>query len=100
MDAERREFLRWVEAEACLSGNTVAAYRRDLEDYARFLAARRKAPSRVRPHDVVEYLASLRESGRAEVSTAHDLGSPEQLEPIAKKFLGVSLDEITSAFGK
>ncbi len=67
-DGEQREFLRWVEAEACLSRNTVAAYRRDLEDYARFLAARRRAPRRARPHDVVEYLARLRALGRAEAT--------------------------------
>jgi len=69
-DGERREFLRWVEAEACLSRNTVAAYRRDLEDYARFLAARRRGPRRARPHDVVEYLARLRALGRAEATIA------------------------------
>jgi integrase/recombinase XerD len=68
VDNERREFLRWVEAEARLSSNTLAAYRRDLEDYARFLAARRRAPARARPHDVVEYLAKLRADGRAEAT--------------------------------
>ncbi len=67
-DGEQREFLRWVEAEACLSRNTVAAYRRDLEDYGRFLAARRRAPRRARPHDIVEYLAGLRALGRAEAT--------------------------------
>ncbi len=65
-DGERREFLRWAEAEACLSRHTVAAYRRDLEDYARFLGER--TPSRARPHDVVEYLARLRSGGRAEAT--------------------------------
>jgi len=68
VDALRREFLRWAEAEACLSPNTVAAYRRDLEDYARFLASRRKAPLGIRPHDVIEYLARLRRDGRAEAT--------------------------------
>lgn len=68
VDGERREFLRWVEAEARLSRNTVAAYRRDLEDYARFLALRRRAPLRARPQDVVEYLARLRADGRAEAT--------------------------------
>jgi integrase/recombinase XerD len=68
VDAERREFLRWVEAEACLARNTVAAYRRDLEDYARFLEGRRRDARRVRPHDVVEYLAHLRALGRAEAT--------------------------------
>ncbi len=68
VDGERREFLRWAEAEACLSRNTVAAYRRDLEDYARFLAARRRAPKAARQKDIVDYLARLREAGRAEAT--------------------------------
>jgi integrase/recombinase XerD len=70
VDAERREFLRWAEAEACLSKNTVAAYRRDLEDYAAFLGARRRDAPRARPHDVVEYLAKLRADGRAEATVS------------------------------
>jgi site-specific recombinase XerD len=64
MENERREFLRWAEAEAGMSPLTVAAYRRDLEDYARFLAPRRHA----RPSDVVAYLANLRAKGRAEAT--------------------------------
>jgi integrase/recombinase XerD len=62
-DAARREFLRWAQAEAGLSGNTVAAYRRDLEDYARFLGSR--ALARARPSDVLRYLAHLRDKDRA-----------------------------------
>jgi len=66
MVPERREFLRWAEAEAGLARNTLLAYRRDLEDYARFLGRKR----RVRPRDVVAYLAHLRKSGRAETTIA------------------------------
>ncbi|MHC4939648.1 MAG: tyrosine recombinase [Planctomycetota bacterium] len=66
MDLERAEFLRWAEAEAGLARNTLLAYRRDLEDYARFLGRRKT----VRPRDVVDYLASLRKQGRAETTIA------------------------------
>src|SRR5262245_28159413 len=67
-DVGQAEFLRWAEAEAALSPHTVAAYRRDLEDYARFLSTRRRSPSRAVASDVVAYLASLRERGRAEAT--------------------------------
>jgi integrase/recombinase XerD len=66
MRAERAEFLRWAQAEAGLARNTLLAYRRDLEDYARFLGRRRK----IRPKDVVAYLARLRKQGRAETTIA------------------------------
>ena len=62
-----REFLRWAEAEAGLSANTLAAYRRDLEDYGAFLAQRRhRRGDRARPGDVLAYLGHLRRSGRSE----------------------------------
>ncbi|MHC4407769.1 MAG: tyrosine recombinase [Planctomycetota bacterium] len=66
MDLERTEFLRWAEAEAGLARNTLLAYRRDLEDYARFLGGKKQ----VRPRDVVDYLAHLRKLGRAETTIA------------------------------
>lgn len=66
MDRERNEFLRWAEAEAGLARNTLLAYRRDLADYARFVGRRRK----VRPRDIVDYLAHLRHEGRAETTIA------------------------------
>jgi len=65
MDLEREEFLRWAEAEAGLARNTLLAYRRDLADYARFVGRRK-----VRPRDVVGYLAHLRKAGRAETTIA------------------------------
>jgi len=70
MDTERREFLRWAEAEAGLAKNTLLAYRRDLDDYGRWLARRRQPLPRVRARDVVDYLASLRRAGRAETTVA------------------------------
>jgi len=70
MDTERQEFLRWAEAEAGLAKNTLLAYRRDLDDYGRWLQKRRKPLSRLKARDVVDYLASLRKAGRAETTVA------------------------------
>jgi integrase/recombinase XerD len=61
-----REFLQWAEAEAGFSRNTIAAYRRDLADYALFCGSRR----RLRPADVLAYLGALRKVGRAEATIA------------------------------
>jgi integrase/recombinase XerD len=66
MDALLDEFLRWSEAEAGHSGHTLAAYRRDLEDYAAFLARRRRGFRDARATDVLSYLGHLRRTGRAE----------------------------------
>jgi integrase/recombinase XerD len=63
-----REFLRWAEVEAGLSRHTLAAYRRDLEDYAGFLRGRGQRTGRVRPGDILAYLGHLRRSGRAEAT--------------------------------
>jgi len=66
MNALRDEFLRWSEAEAGHSSHTLAAYRRDLDDYAAFVAQRRRDFRDARPTDVLAYLGHLRRTGRAE----------------------------------
>ena len=60
------EFLHWAEAEAGLSANTLAAYRRDLADYTAFLGKRRGEKSA----HVLAYLGALRRDGRAEATIA------------------------------
>jgi integrase/recombinase XerD len=61
-----REFIQWAEAEAGLSPNTLAAYRRDLADYAVFCGNR----NRLKPADILAYLGALRRNGRAESTIA------------------------------
>ncbi len=60
------EFLHWADAEAGLSANTLAAYRRDLADFTSFLGKRRGT----RPSHVLAYLGALRRAGRAESTIA------------------------------
>ena len=67
------DFLRWAELEAGLSANTVAAYRRDLQDCDAFLKARRRSLVKCRTEDVLDYLRSLRRDGRAETTLARRL---------------------------
>jgi integrase/recombinase XerD len=67
------EFLAWGRTEAGLSANTLAAYRRDLLDYAARLGARAARPDRVGPAEVRAYLAALRKAGRKETTIARRL---------------------------
>jgi integrase/recombinase XerD len=70
VESARAEFLKWAEAEAGLARNTLAAYRRDLNDYEGWLVRRRLPLKRAKARDVVEYLAHLRRLGRAETTVA------------------------------
>ncbi len=67
IEAFAAEFLRWGETEAGLSRNTLAAYRRDLADYAAFAARRGRS---LLATDVLAYLGGLRQRGRAESTIA------------------------------
>ena len=54
-------YLRHVSIERGLSVNTVAAYRRDVGEYLRFLSARGiQTPQAIAPHDVSAFSAGLR----------------------------------------
>ena len=57
------EFISYVTTEKGLSENTIAAYRRDLDTWARFCARKKIAVTKAGPEDVTEFLERLR-SGR------------------------------------
>jgi integrase/recombinase XerD len=78
-------FLDMLAAERGAAGNTLAAYRRDLEDYGAFLAAKRIDASEVEPAAVRAYLASLEERGLKASSAARRLSAVRQFH----KFLYV-----------
>jgi integrase/recombinase XerD len=57
-----REYLRYLVVERGLAANTIESYQRDLRRYAGLLTARGvRALGDVRPADVAEFLATLRE---------------------------------------
>jgi len=74
-------YLRHVTVERGLSANTVAAYRRDLERYRRFLAENGTTdPAAVRPTDVAAFSGALRgEEALTASSTARMLSSVRSL---------------------
>ena len=69
------EYLGTLQSEQGASRNTLVAYRRDLADHLRFLAAHRLAPVAVEPDDVVSWLERLRARGLAPASVARRLSA-------------------------
>lgn len=64
-------FVEFLAVERARSDNTIAAYRRDLEDYARFLARRgRGSFAEATSEDVREYLTFLHKEMRRSRATA------------------------------
>jgi integrase/recombinase XerD len=68
LDAE--EFLAWLTVERGRAANTLAAYRRDLSAYCRWLGA---SPRTTTEADLERYVAHLRSEGRASSSIARAL---------------------------
>jgi len=71
-------FLEMLAAERGASANTLAAYRRDLEDFGRFLARRRRALDAATARDLRDYLQSLSAAGRAARTLARRLSALRQ----------------------
>lgn len=69
------EFLGSLQSERGASRNTVAAYRRDLDDFQRFLRQHRLAVTGVAPDDVVGYVERLRRRGLRPSSIARRLSA-------------------------
>lgn len=71
-------FLEMMSAERGAAANTIAAYRRDLADYAGFLAAQGRVPSKAERGDVVAYLDRLHAEGLSGASSARHLSAIRQ----------------------
>jgi integrase/recombinase XerD len=69
------EYLGALQSERGASRNTLAAYRRDLDDYLKHLRARRLEPSAATPDDVVGWIEQLRRRGLAPSSVARRLSA-------------------------
>ena len=72
-------FLDMIASERGASQNTIDAYRRDLEDYASFLAGSGTSVANSATDDVRAYLASLVKRGMAANSSARKLSAIRQL---------------------
>jgi integrase/recombinase XerD len=78
-------FLDMLAAERGAAENTLSAYRRDLEDYGGFLAAKRIDVASTDPAAIRAYLASLEQKGLRASSAARRLSAVRQFH----KFLYV-----------
>ena len=77
-EALAERFLEMLAAERNAADNTLAAYRRDLADYAGFLARRGCAPDMATEEDVRAYLAGLAQAGLARATQARRLSAVRQ----------------------
>jgi integrase/recombinase XerD len=71
-------FLEAIAAERAASGNTIAAYRRDLEDYSAFLTKRGGEPLTASSEDVRAFLSQRSAAGLMASSLARQLSSVRQ----------------------
>jgi integrase/recombinase XerD len=73
------QFLEMLAAERGAADNTLQAYRRDLDDFVRYLVTRNQALPDVVPADISAYLRAISESGLAPASRARRLSAIRQL---------------------
>lgn len=71
-------FLEMMAAERGAAANSIAAYRRDLEDYSAFLAARAVPAEKAEAQGIRDYLANLERRGMAKSSVARKLSAIRQ----------------------
>ena len=71
-------FLEMMSAERGAARNTIEAYRRDLDDYLGYLAARGARPTTAGREQVVGYLAALSAQGLAAATSARHLSAIRQ----------------------
>ena len=72
---EVEEYLSWLSAERGRSANTLAAYRRDLDGYCRWLARRGGGPLVVDARALESFVGERRASGAAASSVARQLAA-------------------------
>lgn len=72
-------FLEMMAAEKGAAANTLAAYRRDLDDFTAFLARVGVAATAARPREISSYLKELANAGLAATSRARRLSAIRQL---------------------
>ncbi len=77
MDQYLDYFMNYLEVERGLSKNTLSAYSRDLSEYMRFLAVKKKLKTTagIRQAVVLEYLGQLKKNGLSPRSRARSLSS-------------------------
>lgn len=76
---EAEEFLSWMVAEKGRSGNTIAAYRRDLSNYCAWLAQRDRSISDVSHNELVDFVGDRLATSAATSSIARQIAAVRML---------------------
>ena len=71
-------FLEMMAAERGAAANTIAAYRRDLDDFSLFVQRRKRNIEAADAKNIRDYLASLKSKGRAATTHARRLSVLKQ----------------------
>ena len=69
------QFIEMLIAERGAAANTVAAYRRDLEDFSAFVGARKRPASNATSDDIRGYLGAIARRGLSPRTAARHLSS-------------------------
>lgn len=77
-DAHLSAFLEALSVERGASANTLAAYTRDLADFAGFLSSRKRTPLNARENDVSDYLVALDKRAMSAATAARRLSAIKQ----------------------
>ena len=86
------EFLAWLTAERGRSANTISAYRRDLRAYCAWLQARGTTLEHVDTAALEDYVALLRDQGKAPASLARALVAVRSLHRFLVEEGGAATD--------
>ena len=79
-------FLEMLASERGAARNTLDAYRRDLAEFARYLAGIAITPARVTPATITDYMRLIGTEGLAPASRARRLSAPYPLSRYTKRF--------------
>ena len=97
LSTESESFLRWLAGERGRSANTVAAYRRDLTAYERWLGEAGSSVGEAEGAAVARYLAELTAAGRRAASVTRALVAIRALHRYAGSDAAVAIDGPTVA---
>lgn len=77
MEDDVKDFLHYLVVERGLSRNTIAAYRRDLQDYIAFMKEKENLRSlnEVTRENIIRYMMTLKDRGRASTTLARHTAS-------------------------
>mgnify|MGYP001340675267 FL=1 len=75
MEDSLQSFIHYLTVEKGLSPNTLASYERDLKNFLRFVQRQKRHYLDIKREDIVSFLLTLRQEGRADTTISRHLAS-------------------------